>query len=202
MDLKNLKDVLRTLGVLAIVCMFSSCSQNEAVPAPSMDEVVPISTAVATLTANNAPMLLSDRPSDGGCWCTEYIVARIVGLANMTSSDLKPAKNYGDATGWLSNHGYSKVSFSTSNLPQNKDVIIMKSGSHGITNSNGHIGFVGSVSTNGNTITINVVGANQNKTPTNIVCGCPNESTMAVNTTSSDAYIEIWRKPNPALACP
>lgn len=143
----------------------------------------------------NAPFILSTRPGDGGCWCTEYVAARVDGLANMGS--FPAAKNFGNS--WLPNRGYYLVNYSANNLPQNKDIIVMQSGSHGISHPSGHVGIVGSAYLNGNTIKINVYGANQGKTPVKTVCGCPNESLMVVSTWEGDSSIQIWRKDGSVL---
>lgn len=160
-------------------------------------------TEISPLSAQNAgPIYVLDRfPLDvkGGCFCTEYVAYRIRGAKN--KPDFKDAKFWG-SNGWLSNNGYVKQNFSLTTLPQNKDVIIIHSG-WGISSLYGHVGFVGSSTIENGTIKINVIGANQYQPSKASKCGCNNESNMPIQgVKNNDARIEIWRKSNPALACP
>lgn len=159
---------------------------------------------ISPLWAQNAgPILVSERSHldiKGGCFCTEYVAYRIRGANN--KYDFRHARYWGSRGNWLANNGYAKQSFSTTNLPQNKDVIVILSG-WDIIPTYGHVAFVGSSYVQNGTITINVVGANQYQKPVAYKCGCNNESTMPISgVRNNDTRIEIWRKANPALACP
>ena len=179
-----------TLSVLII-----GCQQNDEFI--TNDEIINQGDVIINAKAGySSPMIVSDRSSNGGCWCTEYVWWRI--------TDGQYGANFTTAYKWhtwLINNGYFKVSYSKTNLPQNRDVIVFQRGILGMSSTAGHVAFVGAAWANtNNSITVNVVGANQGGTLLNR-CSCPNESTIQKVVTVGMYGVDFYRKSNPTIYC-
>ena len=200
--MKNKKiNIVSIVAVLLIAATLSaiSCKKDSLGITNNMSGKAQLT--VSKGTGNPGPILEPDRKEVnmiGGCFCTEYVAYRIRGASN--TFDFPDAKYWGSG-GWLAKQGYVKQTFSTTQLPQNKDVIVIQSG-WGVSTLHGHVAFVGSSYVSGSSICVNAIGANQGGTKA-LKCDCPNEtSKLMTGILNNDSRIEIWRKANPALACP
>ncbi|MDR2416129.1 MAG: hypothetical protein LBD75_06055 [Candidatus Peribacteria bacterium] len=94
----------------------------------------------------------------------------------------------------MESKGYSAVSFSANNLPQNKDIVQFKNGAHGTHSSLGHVGMIATAVKNGNNIQVTVVGANQLQSSEWEEYDCNNVSIMSISSLTTNGNVVIWRK--------
>ena len=172
------------LVALALVVGFSSCEKKEDTPI-AMTEVSQVALpqdAQASVNSARAKW----------CWCTDYIKNRL-GYWGVKAGDAK------DMGSWLTKIGWKKVpSFSATDLPRNKDIIIFQPGAHGAHSSAGHIGMVASAQNVRGNILVRIVGANhewkgKNKRPTWTEYDCTNVSIWEIQSLQQSG-VSLYRK--------